>query len=89
MFSEARSYNQFLDVDSNKIKSLKNNEIPFYEPDLEDLLYDQNVSDNVSFYDQYQNVYWENLDVFMICVQTPASLEGSIDTTFMNKFFLI
>ena len=78
---------QFLDVDSNKIKSLKNKEIPFYEPDLEDLLYEQNVSDNVSFYDEYKNVNWENLDVFMICVQTPASPEGSIDTSFMNKVF--
>ena len=78
---------QFLDVDSNKIKSLKNKEIPFYEPGLEDLLYEQNVTDNVSFYDEYKNVIWENLDVFMICVQTPASPEGSIDTSFMNKVF--
>ena len=78
---------QFLDVDSNKIKSLKNKEIPFYEPGLEDLLYEQNVTDNISFYDEYKNVNWENLDVFMICVQTPASPEGSIDTSFMNKVF--
>ena len=78
---------QFLDIDSNKINKLKNNELPFYEPGLKELLVAPDVHNNITFHDSYSEIDWIDLDIFMICVQTPSTTDGSLDTSFMNNVF--
>ena len=78
---------QFLDIDSNKINKLKNKELPFYEPGLKELLADPDVHNNITFHDSYSEIDWIDLDIFMICVQTPSTTDGFLDTSFMNNVF--
>lgn len=78
---------QFLDIDSSKINKLKNNELPFYEPGLEELLVSPDVHKNITFHDSYSEIDWVDLDIFMICVQTPSTRDGSLDTSFMTNVF--
>ena len=78
---------QFLDIDSNKINKLKDKELPFYEPGLKELFVDPDVYDNITFHDSYSKIDWVNLDIFMICVQTPSTTDGSLDTSFMTNVF--
>ena len=78
---------QFLDIDSNKINKLINKELPFYEPGLKELFVAPDVHNNITFHDSYSEIDWADLDVFMICVQTPSTTNGSIDTSFMTNVF--
>ena len=78
---------QFLDIDSNKINKLKNKELPFYEPGLKELLAAPDVHNNITFHDSYSEIDWIDLDIFMICVQTPSTTDGFLDTSFMNNVF--
>ena len=78
---------QFLDIDSNKINKLKDKELPFYEPGLKELLVAPDVYNNIAFHDSYSEIDWVDLDIFMICVQTPSTTDGSLDTSFMTNVF--
>tara|TARA_B100000902_G_scaffold377464_1_gene409705 strand:- start:192 stop:1385 length:1194 start_codon:yes stop_codon:yes gene_type:complete len=78
---------QFLDIDIDKIKKLKNKEAPFFEPSLNDFLNDKEISNSVSFFSNYNDIDWSQADVIMICVQTPSSEKDSIDTSFVKKVF--
>ncbi len=78
---------QFLDIDSEKIKKLNNKIPPFYEPKLDEYLNDEEVSKNVRFCDNYDEIFWDNVDVIMVCVQTPSLDTNEVDTSFLNKVF--
>ena len=78
---------QFVDIDSEKIKKLNDKISPFYEPKLDEYLNDDVVNKNVTFCDNYDEIFWDNVDVVMICVQTPPLVTHEVDTSFLNKVF--
>jgi UDPglucose 6-dehydrogenase len=78
---------QFLDIDIDKIKKLKNKEAPFFEPSLNEFLNDKEISNSISFFSNYDDIDWSQADIIMICVQTPSSEKDSIDTSFVKKVF--
>ncbi len=65
-----------MDKDSNKINTLKNKNIPFFEPGLKELLY-KNFN-RLEFTDKI-NVILENCEVIFLCVGTPPLPDGKAD----------
>jgi UDPglucose 6-dehydrogenase len=63
-----------IDVDSEKIKSLKDGVVPFYEPDLEELLQEQLKAERLFFTTDFSAA--KNADVHFICVGTPQSKDS-------------
>ena len=78
---------QFVDVDSEKIKKLNAKLSPFYEPELDKYLNDEVVEKNVTFSDNYDEILWDNVDIIMVCVQTPSLETHEVDTSFLNNVF--
>lgn len=71
-----------LDVDEKKIISLKKSIIPFYEPDLENLLKQQQLNGNLTFTTDYATAI-KNADVIMIAVGTPSAEDGQADLKYI------
>ena len=63
-----------IDVDNEKIKSLKDGVVPFYEPDLEELLQEQLKAERLFFTTDFSAA--KNADVHFICVGTPQSKDS-------------
>lgn len=68
-----------IDVDANKINTLKNNELPFNEPKLKEYLIEGQK--NIEYLDNINNVT-NNVDVSIILVNTPSDDKGE----FSNKY---
>ena len=79
---------QFLDIDESKISSLKKHHPPFFEPELEDYLNNKEILGNVNFSSEYKSIAWDNVDIVMVCVQTPSLESTQIDTSFVKKVFM-
>ena len=76
----------FVDLDENKVSKLKDKQVPFYEPGLEEHFQDNETFSRMSFTSSYEEIDWENIDVAFICVQTPNNLEtNSVDTRFLES----
>jgi UDPglucose 6-dehydrogenase len=76
----------FVDLDENKVSKLKDKQVPFYEPGLEEHFQDNDTFSRMSFTSSYEEIDWEDTDVAFICVQTPNNLEtNSVDTTFLES----
>lgn len=71
-----------LDIDQKKIDSLKQGQVPFYEPDLEQLLLDQQKQGHLHFTTDYQQAI-SNADVIIIAVGTPSNEKGEADLRFV------
>ena len=78
---------QFLDIDFHKIDKLKNKISPFYEPELENYLNDNEIISNSSFENEYNEINWDDADIVMICVQTPSSEDNVVDTSYLVRVF--
>ena len=78
---------QFLDLDVSKIDDLKKKKAPFFEPLLEEYLNDEKINQSVSFHSEYDDVDWDTAEIIMVCVQTPATIENEIDSSFLNNVF--
>ena len=78
---------QFLDIDSKKIEKLKNNISPFFEPELNQYLNNQELKNFINFYDNYDSISWNEADIVMVCVQTPALDDKQIDVSFLSNVF--
>ena len=78
---------QFLDTDFQKIDKLKNKISPFYEPELENYLNDNEILSISSFESEYNQINWDDADIVMICVQTPSSEDNEIDTSYLFNVF--
>ncbi len=79
---------QFLDIDESKINSLKKHQPPFFEPELSDYLNNKEILSNVDFFSEYENISWDDVDIVMVCVQTPSLENNQIDTSFVSKVFM-
>lgn len=71
-----------LDIDEKKVASLKEGHVPFYEPDLEKLLVDQQSTGNLTFTTDYAKAI-SDAEVIMIAVGTPSTPEGEADLKFV------
>ena len=78
---------QFLDIDFHKIDKLKNKISPFYEPELENYLNDNEIISNSSFENEYNEINWDDADIVMICVQTPSSEDNVVDSSYLVRVF--
>ena len=65
-----------MDKDDRKIKILKNKNLPFFEPGLQELLYKN--FDKLEFTDKIK-VILENCEVIFLCVGTPPLPDGKAD----------
>ena len=76
----------FIDLDENKVLKLKDKQVPFYEPGLEEHFQNNETFSRMSFTSSYDEIEWEETDVAFICVQTPNNLEtNSVDTRFLES----
>lgn len=72
------------DTDQNKIDFLSKGKVPFYEPDLEELLSKQIASGKLKFTNNINDL--ADCDVHFICVGTPQVKGGiAADLTFVNS----
>ena len=76
----------FIDLDTEKIKKLKNKELPFFEPDLDKYFSKIENFERMSFHSNYEELNWDNVEVVFICVQTPNNTKtNSVDTKFLES----
>lgn len=71
-----------LDIDENKIKLLKNGQVPFYEPDLQELLLKQQAQGNLDFTTSYETAI-KDAEVIIIAVGTPSAPDESADLRYV------
>lgn len=69
-----------VDVDENKIKTLQNNELPFYEPNLKEYLINSNK--NINYSNNFFDVVEES-DVVIILVNTPSNENGEFSNVYV------
>ena len=72
------------DTETSKIDLLSKGKVPFYEPDLEDLLAEQIKSGRLTFTNNINDL--ANADVHFICVGTPQVKDGNAaDLTYVDS----
>ncbi len=71
-----------LDIDEAKIKSLSQGKVPFFEPDLEEILQETLASNNLSFTTSYQEAI-SQAEVVFIMVGTPSAPDGQADLKYV------
>lgn len=71
-----------LDIDEKKIESLRQGIVPFYEPDLSDLLVETQKTGNLSFTTDYSQGIKDS-DIVMIMVGTPSAPDGQADLKYV------
>ncbi len=71
-----------LDVDENKINLLKKGQVPFYEPNLQDLLLQQQKKQQLSFTTSYQEAIG-NAEIIIIAVGTPSAPDETADLRYI------
>jgi len=76
----------FIDLDDTKIQKLKDKQLPFFEPDLNNYFEKDENFNRMSFHSNYKSLDWQFTDIVFICVQTPNNLEtNSVDTKFLES----
>lgn len=85
-FAKLGNQVSIVDLNDDLIQKLNNNQIPFYEPDLEDHIKNLEVAENISFYSDYESSIDKKTDIVFVCVQTPTDLEtGKTDTKYLKN----
>lgn len=71
-----------LDIDQTKVDSLNGGKVPFYEPDLEELLQAQLENKNLTFTTSYEEAVTDS-DLVIIAVGTPSAPDGQADLKYV------
>ena len=72
-----------IDTDASKIAALSQGKVPFYEPELEDLLSQEIASGRLTFSTDFEAI--KDADVHFICVGTPQVKDGlAADMTYVR-----
>ncbi len=71
-----------LDVDERKIDSLRNSVVPFFEPNLTELLSEQQKEGRLTFTTDYKTAI-NNADIVIIAVGTPSAPDGQADLKYV------
>lgn len=78
-FASTGNHVTCLDLDEEKIATLKRGDCPIYEPGLKELIARNVAADRLDFTTDKNKAY-ANAQIILICVGTPASeIDGSID----------
>ena len=77
----------FLDIDSSKISMLSNGTPTFSEPNLDSFLNDKKIKGLTQFFDTYNSIDWQQIDIILICVQTPVDDSGELNSIFIRNVF--
>ena len=81
-FSSVNNEVVCVDKDRKKIELLKSAEIPFFEPNLQDLVKQSSSIGNLSFQLDHDEKSLSS-DIYFIAVGTPQSEDGSVDMDFV------
>ena len=73
-----------LDIDEAKIAKLKEGIVPFFEPQLSELLIETQKTGNLTFTTDYASADTDS-DIVMIMVGTPSREDGSADLRFVES----
>lgn len=73
-----------LDIDPDKVASLRTGQVPFYEPGLGDLLKQELDSGRLTFTTDYASAMGD-ADVILVAVGTPSAPDGNADLTYVKK----
>ena len=73
-----------LDIDQNKIDSLKKGKVPFYEPNLEKLLKSQQKAGRLTFTNSYKEAI-PDADLVIVAVGTPSLKSGAVNLTYIKQ----
>lgn len=71
-----------LDIDENKVKMLQKGQVPFYEPDLQELLLKQQTLGQLVFTTSYQSAI-EKAEIIIIAVGTPSATDETADLRYI------
>lgn len=71
-----------LDVDEKKVASLRQSIVPFYEPNLTELLVEQQKAGRLSFTTDYHAAI-SDADIIIIAVGTPSAPDGQADLKYV------
>jgi UDPglucose 6-dehydrogenase len=72
-----------IERDLNKIKSLCNGQIPFYEPGLDELVKDVIKTGKLEFVSKIETALEKRPEIIFSCVGTPPKPDGSADLSFV------
>ena len=72
-----------LDIDPDKIASLNQGKVPFFEPKLSELLNDGLKSGHLTFTTDYKQAVTDS-DVVIVAVGTPSREDGSINLDYVR-----
>ncbi|MBI3900987.1 MAG: UDP-glucose/GDP-mannose dehydrogenase family protein, partial [Chlamydiia bacterium] len=72
-----------LDIDEEKIASLKRGILPIYEPGLQELV-DQNAEQQRLFFTTDYSIL-QNAEIYFIAVPTPSKEDGTCDLSYVEK----
>ena len=79
-FANAGNTVACLDIDPQKIETLRQGEAPFFEPSLSELMTRSIEAKRLVFTNNKASAY-ENADIIFICVGTPTGIDGRCDTS--------
>jgi len=82
VFSKFGNIVYALDIDKSKINQLQKGKVPFYEPNLEDLIQKGIKDKNLHFTTSYETAI-KNADVIIIAVGTPSAPDGQADLKYV------
>jgi UDPglucose 6-dehydrogenase len=71
-----------LDIDENKITSLRQGQVPFYEPGLQELLLDQQKNSQLTFTTSYEEAI-KGAEIIIIAVGTPSAADETADLRYV------
>ncbi len=72
-----------LDIDEKKVQALRQGKVPFYEPNLENLLLEQQQAGHLTFTTNYAEAITP-AEVVIIAVGTPSAANGQADLKFVH-----
>lgn len=73
-----------VDQDESKIRTLKTDKIPFYEPGLAEVVHANVQAKRLSFTTEISKIV-NHCEVLFICVHTPSKPNGEADLSFVDK----
>ena len=73
-----------VDIDKEKISKLKKGIVPFYEPDLDELVI-KNIENKRLFFETNLAQTIQQSEIFFIAVGTPPTENGSADLSYVKK----
>ncbi len=84
LFSELGNHVSCLDVSEERIQTLKNGRLPFFEPGMAEYIKRNNKDGRLNFTTEYKQAI-PNSEVIFICVGTPPLTNGEADLTYLFK----